>query len=76
MLELFAYFLADVTGESENYGEDGSNLDANDAANILVYAARAGAGLNPLWEEVLPAPLPIYTYAIAQANGTLPADKA
>lgn len=76
MLEYFAYFLGDVTGESENYGADGSVMDANDAANILVYAAEFGAGLKPLWEVVLEAPLPIYTYEIAEFNGTLPPEKA
>ncbi len=75
MLEYFAYFLGDVTGESENYGEDGSVMDANDAANILVYAAEFGAGLKPLWEVVLEAPLPIHTYGIAEFNGTLPEEK-
>ncbi|MBR6617076.1 MAG: hypothetical protein IKL00_04275, partial [Oscillospiraceae bacterium] len=75
ILEYFSYFLGDVTGESKNYGEDGSDLNAIDAANILVYAANKGAGLRPKWEEVLAAPLPYYTYEIAKFNGTLPKDK-
>jgi len=75
MLEYFAYFLADVTGESEDCGADGSVLDARDAANILVYAAQYGADLDPRWEDVLEAPLPKYTYRIAEYNGTLPEGK-
>ncbi len=56
-LETLAYFLADVDGESRNCGEDGSDLNAIDAACILVFAADKGA--NPgksvavMWDEVL-----------------------
>ncbi|MBE6850410.1 MAG: hypothetical protein E7504_01505 [Ruminococcus sp.] len=56
-LETLAYFLADVDGESRDCGADGSDLNALDAAGILVFAANKGA--NPgrpvadLWKEVL-----------------------
>ncbi len=56
-LETLAYFLADVDGESRDCGADGSDLNALDAAGILVFAAKKGA--NPgrpvadLWKEVL-----------------------
>ncbi len=74
-LEYLAYFLGDVTGESENYGEDGSSLNALDAANILVYAAQRGAGLDPLWENVLTEPIPKYTKEIAEYNAALAAQQ-
>jgi len=72
MLDMFAYFLADVTGESEDRGKtdslgnEGSALDSIDAANILVYAAKEGAGNNPKWHETLSVDtLPKYTAEIA-----------
>ncbi|MBR0485728.1 MAG: hypothetical protein IJJ69_13305 [Oscillospiraceae bacterium] len=76
-LEAFAYFLAEVTGESEDHGVHDSlgnvqtvaDLNASDAAFILKYAAQAGAGLDPDWYEILPEPLPKYTKAIGRANG-------
>ncbi len=71
-LEAFAYFLADVTGESEDngatdsLGNAGSDCDAIDAAAILVYAARYGAFGDADWADgILPDPLPKYTAAIA-----------
>ena len=75
MLDMFAYFLADVTGESEDrgatdsLGNEGSSLDAIDAANILVYAAEKGAGNEPKWHNTLSVdPLPKYTAEIAAAE--------
>jgi hypothetical protein len=50
---LFAYYLADVNGQSRNGGADGSALDAGDAANILQYAAIAGSGITPEWDTIL-----------------------
>ncbi|MBR4101912.1 MAG: hypothetical protein IKK51_08570 [Oscillospiraceae bacterium] len=56
-LETLAYFLADVFGESRDCGEDGSDLNALDAAGILQFAAEKGA--NPgksdatIWGEVM-----------------------
>ncbi len=56
-LEALAYFLADVDGESRVCGEDGSDLNALDAAGILGFAAYMGA--NPgesvanVWEMIL-----------------------
>ncbi len=74
MLELFAYFLADVTGESEDHGatdslgNDSSPLDATDAAYILKYAAIVGAGNDADWAKILAKPLPYYTAEIAAAK--------
>jgi hypothetical protein len=77
-LEAFAYFLTDVTGESEDNGATDSlgnaksDCDAKDAAKILVYAAIEGSGKYADWAEVLSAPLPKYTAAIdayKKANG-------
>ncbi len=73
MMELFAYFLGDVTGESEDHGatdargNEGSDLDATDASYILIYAAEEGAGLNPDWAVILAGlpQLPLYTALIA-----------
>ncbi len=52
-LEQFAYYLADVTGESKDYGADGSALDAVDAAAVLTYAAVQGAQGSADWTEIL-----------------------
>lgn len=52
-MERFAYFLADVTGESADHGADGSALDSIDAANVLVFAAAQGADGTADWTEVL-----------------------
>jgi len=77
-LEAFAYFLTDVTGESEDNGATDSlgnaksDCDAKDAAKILVYAAIEGSGKYADWAEVLSTPLPKYTAAIdayKKANG-------
>ncbi len=70
MLEDFAFFLADTTGESEDHGKtdslgnETSRLDAKDAASVLVYAATVGAGLEADWAVILAEPLPKYTAAI------------
>ena len=70
-LEAFAYFLTDVTGESEDngatdsLGNEKSDCDAKDAAKILVYAAVEGSGKYADWAEILSEPLPKYTAAIA-----------
>lgn len=53
VLEDFAYFRADVNGESRNSGADGSALDAGDAALILQYASLAGAGESVNWSDLL-----------------------
>ncbi len=50
-LERFAYFLADIDGESMDGGTD-SPLNAADAAAVLVYAAAQGSGSNITWEEL------------------------
>ncbi len=69
-LEAFAYFLTDVTGESEDngatdsLGNAGSDCDAKDAAKILVYAAIQGSGKYADWAQILSEPLPKYTAAI------------
>ncbi len=56
-LEYLAYFLADVTGESKDYGADGSDLDSNDSTYILMFAADRGANpdktIATTWGEVL-----------------------
>ncbi|MDE6730505.1 MAG: dockerin type I repeat-containing protein, partial [Oscillospiraceae bacterium] len=51
--EDFAYFLADIDGESQNSGKDGSSLDAGDAALILQYAALSGSGQSVNWDDLL-----------------------
>ncbi len=74
MMELFAYFLGDVTGESEDHGatdslgNEKSDLDAVDASYILIYAARYGAGNDANWGRILPEPLPYYTAEIFSAE--------
>lgn len=77
MMELFAYFLGDVNGESEDYGvtdslgNERSELDAKDSAKILIYAAQEGAGLDPDWALILNEPLPYYTAEIAAAEAAM-----
>ena len=82
MMELFAYFLGDVNGESEDGGVTDSlgnnthniaDLDAKDSAKILVYAAIEGSGKEPDWAEVLSEPLPYYTAEIAAAERAMEA---
>ena len=51
--ENFAYFLADIDGESQNSGEDGSVLNATDASLILTYAAMTGSGQSVDWDVLL-----------------------
>ncbi|MDE5884373.1 MAG: dockerin type I repeat-containing protein [Oscillospiraceae bacterium] len=51
--EDFAYFLADIDGESRDSGKDGSSLDAKDAALILQYTALSGSGQSVNWEDLL-----------------------
>lgn len=51
--ENFAYFLADINGESQNSGEDGSVLNATDASLILTYAAMTGSGQSVDWDVLL-----------------------
>ena len=46
--EAFARFLADIDGK----GESSEDIDATDAARILKYAALAGSGHNPDWNEI------------------------
>ena len=57
VLEQLAFFLADTDTESQTYGADGEVVDANDAANILVFAADRGANpdktIAKAWEDVL-----------------------
>ncbi len=79
-LERFAWFLGDVNGESKDLGETvsiegstaASDLNAVDASYILAYATKegtAGKG-NVQWvPEVLEAPYPAYSLAIAQKKG-------
>ena len=50
--ERFAYFLADIDGESRDSGEDGSELTAGDAGKILLYAAGNGSGDPVDWESM------------------------
>ena len=47
-LDKFAYFLADTDGESKDR-ETASQLNAKDSANILIYAAQAGANGSADW---------------------------
>ncbi len=74
IMEDFAYFLGDVTGESEDHGitdslgNETSHLDAIDSAAILVYAAKVGAGVEADWAKILSPPLPKYTAAIDAAR--------
>ena len=51
-LENFAYFLADIDGESRTQ-DPLSPVNAVDAASILVYAALVGSGEKITWEELL-----------------------
>ena len=78
--ERFAWFLGDVNGESKDLGETvsiegstaASDLNAVDASYILVFATKVGtAGKgNVQWvPEVLEAPYPAYSLAIAQKKG-------
>ena len=82
-LDKFAFFLADTTDESKDrgvhsgipsVGTAGSKLDATDAANILVYASKAGANGACDWipEVLLTAPYPKYSETIAEKAGLLP----
>ncbi|MBR2913854.1 MAG: hypothetical protein IKC40_08040 [Oscillospiraceae bacterium] len=49
-----SYFLADVNEGSTCCGNgDGTSLDAMDASAILTYAAEAGTGVVPDWNEIL-----------------------
>lgn len=53
-LERTAYFLADVNEGSTCCGNgDGTSLDAMDASAVLTYAAAAGTGVTPDWNEIL-----------------------
>ncbi len=53
-LEQTAYFLADVNEGSRCCGNgDGTSLDAIDASAVLIYAAAAGTGVTPDWNEIL-----------------------
>ncbi len=52
-MENFAYFLGDVNGESENSGQDGSELDASDATFILQYSALTGSGQTVDWNQLI-----------------------
>lgn len=51
--EDFAYFLADIDGESQNSGKDGSAINATDASLILTYAAVKGSGQSVEWDALL-----------------------
>ena len=70
--EAFAWFLADVDGESKDKGATSnregdakSMLDAGDAAYILIQAALDGSGQSADWgNDVLPEPWPLYTKEI------------
>ena len=66
IVENFSYFLSDTNGESSTHGQfdadgkasDAANLNAIDAANQLVYAAKAGANGEANWAtEVMVAEL-------------------
>ncbi|MEE5994010.1 MAG: hypothetical protein V3G42_12345, partial [Oscillospiraceae bacterium] len=84
ILNRFAFFLADTTDESKNLGvtsgivgkTEKSVLDSIDAANILVYAAKAGANGTADWipEVLLNAPYPEYSRIIAEKAGLLPTE--
>ena len=50
--ERLAYFLADIDGESVNEGEDGSLLNATDAARILKYVTLRGSDQEPDWNDL------------------------
>ncbi|MDE5565230.1 MAG: hypothetical protein K2I93_08730, partial [Oscillospiraceae bacterium] len=80
ILEEFAYFLADTNGESSDGGatssvpgQDGkSDLNASDAAQILIYAAIYGGNKKCDWiPEVLKTPYPAYSEEIAKAAGLI-----
>ena len=70
--EAFAWFLADIDGESKDQGvtsnKEGaakSMLDAGDAAYILIHGALEGSGQDADWgNNVLPEPWPLYTKEI------------
>ncbi|MDE6777123.1 MAG: cellulose-binding protein CttA-related protein, partial [Oscillospiraceae bacterium] len=76
-LEAFAWFLGDVTGESKDCGktssvegQESSDLDAEDATDILIYSAEEGGGKKVDWVvDILgvgkdSTELPKYTKAI------------
>ena len=79
--EKLAYFLGDTNGESVDHGttasyaEEESPLNASDAAQVLIYAAVAGAATDGKcdWipEVIVAAPYPAYSEAIAKAAGLL-----
>lgn len=84
IMENFAYFLADTTGESEDHGKTASYdastasaLNATDAAQILTYAAIAGADKDHKcdWipDVIKNAPYPTYSYEIAVGAGLIEA---
>ena len=57
-VEAFAWFLGDVTSESKDCGktsnaegEEPSDLDAEDATDILIYSAESGGGNKPDWAD-------------------------
>ncbi len=82
MMEMFAYFLGDVTGESEDHGltdslgNEISDLNAKDSAKILIYAAVYGSGKDADWAVILDEPLPYYTAEIAAAERAMEAAQA
>lgn len=73
-LENFAYFLADVNGESIDHGattangEETSLLNVDDATGILKYNSQALFGEVNWIPDVLNAPYPKYAEAIAKAE--------
>ncbi len=73
-LENFAYFLADVNGESIDHGattangEETSLLNVDDATGILKYNSKALFGEVNWIPDVLNAPYPKYAEAIAKAE--------
>ena len=81
VLDKFAFFLADTTDESKDLGvtsgivgkTEKSALNAEDAANILNYSAKAGANGTCDWipEVLLSAPYPKYSQTIAEKAGLL-----
>ncbi len=82
MMEMFAYFLGDVNGESEDHGltdslgNEISDLNAKDSAKILIYAAVYGSGKDADWAVILDEPLPYYTAEIAAAERAMEAAQA
>ena len=81
--EKLAYFLGDTNGESVDHGKtasyaaEESPLNASDAAQVLIYAAVAGAATDGKcdWipEVIVAAPYPTYSEEIAKAAGLMPA---